>query len=243
MMHILCICYTVSEGERPMMEHDDIRFLEEHLPFFRNLSASQKQYLVSQTEKICYQKQIRLSKTATSCPGLYLLKKGEIRAYIASETGRELTMFRLFDGDLCLLSASCLFKNIRFQLEIAAYPDTEVYRIESGVYERLQKESREVLEQTNAIMETRLTEAMWILEQTLFSRFSNRLAGFLIDQAAAEGSDILHLTHEEIAQHLASAREVVSRMLKYFQNEGIVKGTRNRIEIIDRKKLEEYCEK
>ena len=78
---------------------------------------------------------------------------------------------------------------------------------------------------------------MWIVEQVLFMSFDKRLAIFLLDQAGIEGSDTLRITHEEIANHLGSAREVVGRMLKYFAAEGIVKPFRGGIKIIDRKKL------
>ena len=90
---------------------------------------------------------------------------------------------------------------------------------------------------TNKLMASRFADVMWLMEQTLFTSFDRRLAAFLLEESAIEGSDRLTITHERIANHLGSAREVVTRMLKYFQNEGAVKLSRGAVEITDGKKL------
>ena len=86
-------------------------------------------------------------------------------------------------------------------------------------------------------MASRFSDVMWVMEQVLFASFDQRLAIFLEAQSNVDGSDTLHMTQEEIARHLGSAREVVTRMLKYFQAEGIVELFRGGLTIIDRKKL------
>ena len=83
---------------------------------------------------------------------------------------------------------------------------------------------------------------MWVMEQILFMNMDRRLAIFLLEQANIEESDTVSLTHQEIADHMSTAREVVSRMLKYFANEGIVRVSRKGIDITDRKKLTEKAE-
>jgi CRP/FNR family transcriptional regulator len=87
-------------------------------------------------------------------------------------------------------------------------------------------------------MASRFSEVMWIMEQALFMTLDKRLAIFLLEQSIIEDTEIIEITHEKIANHLGSAREVVTRMLKYFQNEGMVSLSRGAINIIDRKKLE-----
>ena len=90
---------------------------------------------------------------------------------------------------------------------------------------------------TNEIMAARFSEVMWLMEQVMWRSFDKRLAAFLLEEASLEGTDILSITHETIGNHLGSPREVVTRMLRYFQNEGMVKLTRGIVELTDRKKL------
>lgn len=90
---------------------------------------------------------------------------------------------------------------------------------------------------TNEIMADRFSEVMWLVEQILWKRMDKRVATFLLEESAIENSDRLQITHETIANHLGTHREVVTRMLRYFQNEGLVKLSRGTIEIADRKRL------
>jgi len=78
---------------------------------------------------------------------------------------------------------------------------------------------------------------MWVMQQILFMSTDKRLAVFLTDEAARTGSSTIGLTHEQIAKYIGSAREVVSRMLKYFSTEGIVEVSRKGIKITDKEKL------
>ena len=75
------------------------------------------------------------------------------------------------------------------------------------------------------------------MKQIMWDRFDKRLAIFLIEESALEDTDEIRITHEKIANHIGSAREVVTRMLKYFQDEGMVHLTRGAIEITDKKRL------
>ena len=91
----------------------------------------------------------------------------------------------------------------------------------------------------NQIMAGRLSEVMWLMEQIMWKSFDKRLAAFLLEESKVEDSLVLKITHEKIANHLGTAREVVTRMLRYFQNEDMIRLTRGTVEIIDRKRLEE----
>ena len=101
----------------------------------------------------------------------------------------------------------------------------------------IMKESAVVANFTNEIMATRFSEVMWLMEQIMWKSFDKRLAAFLLEECNLNGNNILSITHEKIANHMGTAREVVTRMLKYFQLEGMVKLTRGTIEITDEKKL------
>lgn len=169
----------------------------------------------------------------TDCTGLLLLKSGQLRAYILSEEGREITIYRLFEWDICLFSASCILKSSQFEIMIEAEKDTELWVIPAEIYKALMEESLPVSNYTNEIMAARFSEVMWLIEQILWKSFDRRLAAFLLDEAVLEESSTLKITHEMIANHLGTAREVITRMLRYFQNEGIVKLRRGEIEIIN----------
>lgn len=174
----------------------------------------------------------------TDCTGLLLVKSGQLRAFILSKEGREVTLYRLFDRDLCLFSASCLLRSLQFEVHIAAEKDTELWVIPAEVYKQLSAESAAAANYTNEIMASRFSEVMWLVEQVLWDRMDRRVASFLLEESAIEGTGRLHITHERIANHLGTHREVVTRMLRYFRGEGIVKLARGTVEIADRPKLE-----
>jgi CRP/FNR family transcriptional regulator len=160
------------------------------------------------------------------------------KKFVEGESGKEITLYRLFERDVCIFSASCMMKNIAFDIFIEVEKVTEAYLIPTAAFRKLSTESLPVQVFTNNLMASRFSEVMWIMEQALFMSFDKRLANFLLEQVTIEEKDTLEITHEKIANHLGTAREVVTRMLKYFQNEGMVTLNRGMIEILDVKKLE-----
>ena len=152
--------------------------------------------------------------------GLVLVASGQLRAYTISEDGREITMYRLFERDICLFSASCMMHSIQFDITLSAEKDTDVILIPSDIYRGI----------------------MWLIDQIMWKTFDIRLANFLLNEVNIEGSNILKITHEEIGNHMGSPREVVTRMLKYFVSEGAVKLSRGTIEIVDESKLANIAE-
>lgn len=172
------------------------------------------------------------------CLGLLLIRRGQLRAFILSEEGREVTLYRLGAGDVCLFSASCIMKNIQMDLMIQAEKDAEFWVIPAPVYQRVMERSAPLANYTNEMMAARFSEVMWLMEQILWGSMDRRLATFLLEESRLEGVSSLLLTHERIANHLGTAREVVTRMLRYFQAEGMVRLGRGKVELLDRKKLE-----
>ena len=168
-----------------------------------------------------------------------MIKSGELRVYILSPEGREVTLYRLGSGSTCLLTASCILKNITFSVMVDAEVDSEVFLISSSAFKELKNKNIQVESFSNDIINCHFSETMWAMEQILFTSFDKRLAFFLLEQSEEKKTETLNFTHEYIAKNLGSAREVVSRMLKYFQNEGIVSLARGSIIIKDKKKLEE----
>lgn len=172
------------------------------------------------------------------CTGLILVRSGQLRAYILSDEGREITIYRLFDYDMCLFSASCMMNSITFDVMVSAEKDTEFWLVPSDIYRKIMDSSAPLANYTNELMASRFSDVMWLIEQIMWKSLDKRLAGFLIEESSIEEADTLHITHETIANHLGSSREVITRMLKYLQNEDTVELSRGRISIIDRKKLQ-----
>ncbi len=166
------------------------------------------------------------------CMGLLLVRSGQLRAFILSEEGKEITIYRLFEMDLCLFSASCIMNSIQFDITISTEKDTEVWVIPLDIFKGLMEESAVIANYASEVMGTRFTDVMWLIEQVMWKSFDKRLAAFLLEESRIEQSQVLKITHEQIAAHLGTAREVVTRMLKYFQTEGLVRLTRGTIEVL-----------
>ncbi len=180
-----------------------------------------------------------LIHTGDDCMGLILIVSGQLRAYSVSDDGREITMYRLFDRDICLFSASCMMSSIQFDINISAEKDTDALLIPTEIYRGIMVNSAPLSNYTNQVMASRFSDVMWLIDQIMWKSFDKRLADFLLNEANIEGSNTLKITHEEIGNHMGNPREVVTRMLKYFQNEGMVKLSRGKIEIINADKLAE----
>ena len=211
-------------------------------PVWNKLTPAHRQYLAQTIVPKTLGKGAVLHDGSTDCAGLVLIKSGQLRAYILSESGQEITLYRLLDQDICLFSASCVMRSIQFEVMISAERESEVYIIPPYIFKKVMDESAPLANYINELMSARFSEVMWLIEQIMWKSVDKRLANFLLEESILENSDVLKLTHETIANHLGTAREVVTRMLRYFQNEGYVKLTRGTVEIIDRNSLETLTE-
>ena len=172
------------------------------------------------------------------CKGMVLVKSGQLRAYMLSDEGREVTICRFFEMDICLFSASCVMPNMMFDVFIEAEKDTEIWVIPACLYQNLMDESLPLSNYSHALITNHFSEVMWLMEQLMWRSFDKRLAAFLVEEARIEETDSLKITHEKIAAHLGTAREVVTRMLRYFQSDGMVRLTRGTVVLTDKKALE-----
>ena len=173
-----------------------------------------------------------------NCLGLLLVGSGQLRAYMLSEEGREITIGRFFDMDMCLFSASCVMSNLQYDVFIEAEKDSQLWIIPACLYQNLMDESLAVSNYSHNLIMGHFSEVMWLMEQIMWKSFDKRLARFLLEESVLEGSQSLKITHEKIANHMGTAREVVTRMLRYFQSEGMVKLTRGTVDIVDAAALE-----
>ena len=207
-------------------------------PIWNKLNAEQQQRLQSVSEFKKVKKGTVLHDGSPECLGMLLVHSGQLRAYILSEEGREVTITRFFEMDICLFSASCVMPNMQFDVFIEAEKDSEIWVIPACLYQNLMDESLAVANYSYNLITNHFSEVMWLMEQIMWKSFDKRLAKFLLEESRLEGTDSLKITHEKIANHMGTAREVVTRMLRYFQSEGMVKLTRGTVDIVDAKALE-----
>ena len=215
---------------------------QDYFPIWNKLNSNNQKQILGTLTTRTVKKGTVIHNGGDDCTGLLLVKSGQLRAYILSDEGREITIYRLFDRDMCLFSASCIMRSIQFDITVEAEKDTELWLIPPDVYQSVMNESAAVANYTNEVMATRFSEVMWLMEQIMWKSLDKRLASFLAEESAIEGSETLKLTHETIAKHLGSHREVITRMLRYFQSEGWVKVSRGTVEILDMDALEGLSE-
>jgi CRP/FNR family transcriptional regulator len=217
--------------------HKCVKLFSEYFPFWDKLSEQQKEKLCSSIVFVKYNKGQNIHGASGECTGVIFLKSGIMRAYLLSEEGKEVTLYRLYSGDICMLSAACAIQNITFDVFIDAEEECEAYIISSKVFSELMSECIEAENFALRTTTARFSDVIWAMQQILFMSFDKRLAVFLIDELAKNGSDTIKMTQEQIAKYMGSAREVVSRMLKYFAFEGIVEVSRGGVKVIDKNRL------
>ena len=214
----------------------------QYFPIWNKLNREQQQRLSDVTELQQIKKGTVIHDGSPECKGMVLVKSGQLRAYLLSDEGREITICRFFEMDICLFSASCVMPNMMFDVFIEAEKDTEIFVIPACLYQNLMDESLPLSNYSHALITNHFSEVMWLMEQIMWRSFDKRLAGFLVEEARIEETDSLKITHEKIAAHMGTAREVVTRMLRWFQSEGMVKLTRGTVELLDKKALQKLAE-
>lgn len=208
-----------------------------YFPIWDKLTVLQKQRLTDNLQILHAQPGAVIHNGHMDCLGLLILRKGQLRVYAMSPEGREITLYRLFERDICLFTSACIMPNIQFEVTVEAEKVSEMWVIPAPVFKELMEESAPVANYTNQLISSRFSEVMWLMEQIMWKSFDKRLAAFLLEESNLEHTNSLKITHEKIANHLGTAREVVTRMLRYFQNEGIVALNRGTVDILDKKKL------
>lgn len=219
------------------MEYNYEKTLQKSFDFYNKLSESEKKTLLKNTSEIHYKKGDNVHSADNDCIGVILIKSGELRTYMLSEEGKEITLYRLYAGEVCILSASCLIKNISFDVYIDAETETDILLINSYTFSKLQSYNIYVENFALHTAVDKFSDVMWAMQQILFLSFDKRLASFLLDESIKTNSDEIKLTHEQIAKYMGSAREVVTRMLKHFESDGIVELYRGGLKIKDKNAL------
>ena len=215
----------------------------ELLPIWDKLTDDQRRRVAEMVEFRRVPKGAFIHDSSADCLGLVMVKSGQLRTYILSEDGREITFSRLFEYDVTLLSASCVMPDLQFNVMIEAEKDSEFWSIPACLFKNLMDESLAVSNFASSLISGNFSELMWLMEQIMWKSMDKRLAAFLLEESNLEGTRALKITHEKIASHMGTAREVITRMLRHFQSEGMVKLTRGGIELMDENALTALSER
>ncbi|MBC5997121.1 Crp/Fnr family transcriptional regulator [Romboutsia ilealis] len=220
------------------MSYIDIKlFLKDNLPFFNDLSKSELKGLVSASSVQKYNTGELVHSKNSACTGIVLVLNGQLRSFMSSNSGKEITLFRLFERDICMLSSSCVYQDLTYDINLEAEKDSSVIIIDSKFFKEISSNNLSIQNFFLTLTQDKLSEIMWVLEQVVFFSLDSRVASFLIDQYYLYNSININITHDTIANNLGSAREVISRILKRFEKDKIVELSRGSIKIIDIKKL------
>lgn len=216
------------------------QFYKEYFPFWNILSDNDKEYLCQNSSVVQFEKAQAVHNNM-GCSGLFILKSGKLRLYMLSEEGKEITLYRLLPGDICMLSASCVLQSITFDVYVEAEVPSDCYMINGMAFSSVSDRVLEVKNYALEIAVQRFSDVMWIMQQIVFMSMDKRLAIFLLDEITESGTDMVIMTHEQIARHLGTVREVVTRILKHFASDGWIEVTRKGIKIIDKEKLRDIA--
>ncbi len=209
---------------------------QSYFPFWEELTAADRALLCQQSSLVRFEK-AQMVHDNSGCTGLFIVKSGRLRLYMLSEEGKEITLYRLLPGEICMLSASCVLESITFDVFVEAEEPSDCFMIAASAFGEI---SARVPAAKIYALETavgRFSDVMWIMQQVVFMSMDQRLALFLLEDAGINDQMLITMTHEQIARHLGTAREVVSRMLKRFAGDGVVEVSRKGIRILDMKKL------
>lgn len=224
-----------------LMNHFEVA--PEKLPYWKYLTGKEKSMVRNGIYLKNYKKGEFIYRPGKDdCLGSLYLLQGDLRAYILSPDGREVTLFRLHEGDTCVFSATCLFRQITFETFLVAEEDCFVMVVNATIFSKLTEENLEVRCFLYELLSERFSAVMLTMQQILFFSFDRRLAYFLLQEQERLHTDEIHMTHEQIARYLGSAREVVARMLKRFSEAGLVDLNRGLIRITDREALLKIAE-
>lgn len=215
----------------------DYHLLKQTLPFWQHLNQNEKNILINNASIIEYQSGQLIHHGKNDCVGILIIVSGKLRTYMISNEGKEITLFYLQPHNVCVLSAACILDSIDFEVLVEAKTTCQIIQISSTAFLQLLKQNIYVELFSYKLATERFSDVMWAMQQLLFMSFDQRLAAYLIEASDRTNSLDIKITHEQIAQDLNSAREVVSRMLKHFAKEGYVHLSRGKIHLINKQAL------
>ena len=190
----------------------------EQLPFWPNLTEPQRELARLGARLVQYDRGALVHGCDGQCLGMIRVQTGRLRACMLSDDGREITLYRLTDGDACVLAAACVIRQITFEVQLVADAPTELLILGAHVFQQLAAENIHVECCMYRLATERFSDVMWAMQQLLFTSFDKRLAQYLWDESDHARAPV-RATHEQIARDTGAVRETVTRMLRHFADD------------------------
>ena len=210
------------------MKKDIEQFIDKFKKF--NLSKEDLDTVSSNVKIMEFKKGDDVIVNKNGCQGFIYVLKGNLRAYAISTTGKEITVFNLNSGDECILCANCMTDNLQLELNLQANKDTKILLLHSSYFSVLKDKYPSIASFVVELLSIRLVSAIKVMTQALFTPITQRIIDFLKQNAT---NNQIQITHEILASHLGTAREVVSRILKDMEKENLIKLERGKIIILN----------
>lgn len=207
------------------------------LPFWEDLTGPERDMVTSRRTIVHFAQGQQIRGGDEDCLGLLVVAEGVLRAHLLSPDGRDVTLYRMREGDCCVLTAACVLDAISFETHIEADEATEALLVPADVYAALLRQNVHVEAETYRLAAERFSEVVASMERLVFLSLEQRIASFLLDETSDTHQNTIHMTQEQIAVNIGSAREAVSRALKGMANRGWIELFRGGIKLIDKPAL------
>lgn len=192
------------------------------------------------SERMEFAKGEQLYEQGFPCPFVPFIVSGMVRVFKIGESGREITLYRVRPGQVCILSTTCSVSDKQYPAIAEAEEPSVVYVVPGGAFRRMLHVHVPLQDFIFDVMSERLVEMMTVVEEVAFWRVDLRLANRLLEETEPPNPPEVKTTHAQLAIELGSAREVVSRILKEFERRGFVKLVRGMVAIMGREELTAY---
>ena len=202
------------------------------LPFYSDLTQDERVRIENCARIREYKRNSLIYSPEQECLGLIKLLSGSLRTFMLSEEGREVVIYRMGEGEIDLLSASCVVNQISFETQMVADTDCTLLVIPATCLAEFKRNNLAVRCFIYEKLGERFSDVMKLMQTMLFTRIDKRIAALLREKAEASGTDEIRITHEEIAALINSSREVVSRTLKEMDRSGLLSLGRGRITLL-----------
>ena len=208
-----------------------------HLPFWPYLTERERSAVESRAAMLEIPAGQLVRGQDMDCLGFLRVLDGVLRASLLSADGREVTLYRLQAGEACVLSAACVLDAVSFDTQIVVEENCKALLIPADVFAGLRQSNVYVERDAYKMAAERFSDVVAGVERLVFLNLEQRLASFLLDESARQGSDQVGMTHEQLAVNIGSAREAVSRTLKRLSEKGWVELYRGGVRLQDKKAL------
>ena len=220
-----------------MLDNTTQALLLQHYPMLQSLPASQLEDLQASAAFMRVPAGTVMFDENQPCQGFPLLLSGNIRIIKAAASGRELQLYRVSPGESCILTSSCLLGHAPYHARGMAEADTEMVVLSPATFKKLLSTHEPFRDYIFNLFSERLTDLMQLVSAVAFQKLDQRLAALLVAKP-----NPVHATHQALADELGSVREIVSRLLKNFAEQGWVRLGREQIEITDAAALKRLAE-